>query len=115
MIEITPRRLYIIGMWCFLIVGVTQTVSYVLNFPILNIWSKIGNAGTLIFNFALAGLFKYLLTLEPQEEEEIIAESDDINEIIKEVTKEGQKNGKNTRARNGGRKPRVQRAKRVTG
>lgn len=80
MIEITPKRLYIIGIFSFLIVGISNSVSLIQHFQALSIWGKLASIGGIIFNFALVGLFKYLLDLEPKVEN--VAQSDDIGEII---------------------------------
>lgn len=95
MIEITPKRLYIIGIFSFIVVGVANSVGLIQNWEFVSIWGKIASIGGIIFNFTLVGLFKYLLDLEPKVE--IIAKSDDIDQIVKEISKNG-KRGKGNKA-----------------
>lgn len=84
MIEITTKRFYVIGIVCFSIIGIANIFSFLIAFPYSHIPAKVASIGGIIFNFALVGLFKYLLDLEPKEE--VVATSDDIDEIIKEVS-----------------------------
>lgn len=88
-LEITPKQLYVIGIFCFSIAGLANLVNFFIFFGQTNIFSKIATLGGIIFNFALVGLFKYLLSLEPKITDEVA--SDDIDEIIKEVTNGGKK------------------------
>lgn len=85
MIEINTKRLYIIGIFCFSIIGIANFVSFTLTFSVTSIWAKVAALGGIIFNFALVFFFKYLLSMEPQITDEV--ESDDIDEIIEEISK----------------------------
>jgi len=87
MIEITPKRLYQIGFYCFFIVALMGVINFIVYFQVNNIFSKISSFASLIFNFALAFFFKYMLSLEPQIEEG--EATDDINQLIKEVSNGG--------------------------
>ena len=89
-LEITPKQLYIIGIFCFSVIGIANSVSLILTWSMSVIWGKLASIGGIIFNFAMVGLFNYLLGLEPKVTDEVA--SDDINEIIKEVS-----NGKRKR------------------
>lgn len=85
--EINQQSFYTIGIWAFLIIGVANFANYLLLWPINNIFSKISGAAGIIFNFALVFFFNYLRGSIPVEEK--IAESEDIDEIIKEIEKKG--------------------------
>lgn len=89
MIEITPKKLYIIGIFCFSIIGIANLYSFFQFFAATTIANKVASMGGIIFNFAMVGLFYYLLSMEPQIT--TVAESDDIDEIIKEVSKKSEK------------------------
>lgn len=92
MLEITPKRLYIIGMCSFAIVAICSIANLMLSWGFLNAWSKIGTLASIIFNFSLAGFFYYMLSLEPKITEEV--QSEDIDEIIKEVKKNDERKGR---------------------
>lgn len=85
MIEITPKRLYQIGFYCFIIAGLANSWSFVGNFAYTSLATKVAALAGIVFNFALAGLFSYMLSMETQIEN--VAQSDDIDEIIREVSK----------------------------
>jgi len=76
--------------FCFSVIGIANSVSLILTWSMSVIWGKLASIGGIIFNFAMVGLFNYLLGLEPKVTDEVA--SDDINEIIKEVS-----NGKRKR------------------
>lgn len=85
MIEITPKRLYIIGMVCFSIIGICNLYILLLNIKVSTFPASVASIAGIVFNFALVGLFKYMLSLEPTYTDEYA--SDDVNEIIKELKK----------------------------
>ena len=90
-LEIDTRTFYNVGVYCFLIIGIFNTLNYVNNILVLNFFSKISGLAGIIFNFALVLFFNYLRNMTPIEE--TVAESDDIEEIIKEI-KKGKLKGK---------------------
>ena len=89
MIEINTKNFYIIGIICFIVIGLANIANLILTFSILTFPGKIASIGGIIFNFALVGLFYYLLSMEPQISE--VAASDDIDEIIEEISKDEKK------------------------
>lgn len=91
MIEITPRRLFKIGFFCFSIAGAAQFAGLVINFNVLNIFSKISTIANLIFTIAVVFSFSYLLDNTPKETVGS-QEPEDITEIIKEFKKNGKRN-----------------------
>ena len=84
-LQITPKQLYIIGIFCFIVMGFANTMSLIFSWPAMIIWAKVASIGGIIFNFAMAGLFNYLLGMEPKITDEV--KSEDIDEIIKEIKK----------------------------
>jgi len=83
-LEITPKQFYTVGVWSFLIMGVGNTVNLLAFWSANNFWGKISGIGGVVFNFALVLFFNYLLNLEPSVEN--VAQSDDIGEIIEQVS-----------------------------
>lgn len=83
--EINPEQLYLTGIICFSIIGISNLINLILHFSNYIIWGKFASIGSIIFNFALVGLFNYLLGLEPKVK--YSEKSDDIDKIIKEVSK----------------------------
>lgn len=81
MIAIDPKLFYKTGIVCFSIVALCNLANYVIFFNDLNAFSKLGNGAGLVFNFALAGFFYYLLKNQasslPGEE----VNEEDLNEV----------------------------------
>lgn len=90
--EITPSRFYRIGMWSFVVIAMAKIANFFLFWGINNFWDKMGSLAGIIFNLVIIGFFKYLLSLEPKED--VVASSDDIDEIIDEISGEAPKETK---------------------
>lgn len=71
------------GVISFLIIGLMNTINFIIFWSINNIFSKISGFMGIIFNIALVLFFNYLRNLEPTYSEEYA--SDDIEEIIKDI------------------------------
>lgn len=82
--EITPKRLYKIGVFCFAVAGLANFGDIVFYPEKYSLFSMIASIFVgVLFNLGMAGLFYYLLKNSPKMEE--VQASDDIDEIIKEV------------------------------
>lgn len=81
MIEITPTKLFKIGIACFSISGVATILGLYTNWAITNIYGKISTMANIVFTFALVFSFAYLLD---QQKQTILPEPNDINKIIEE-------------------------------
>lgn len=85
MIELTPRRFYITGIICFLVIGIFNSINYITYFNQVNLYSKIASLFGIVFNFALALFFKYLLSQDPAQIS--IMQGGDIDEVIEDLRK----------------------------
>lgn len=92
-LEINQESFFKVGRICFLIIGIANIFSYFLNLSNQNFFSTIAAWASIIFNFALAGFFQYLLNQAKQSEPQITEEyqSDDISEIIEQIKKKNKK------------------------
>jgi len=77
-ITINPITFYKIGIFCFSTTAICTFANFFVYWGIWNIFSKILNIATLIFNLALVGLFNYLLKTN------MIQTQNTINEISTE-------------------------------
>jgi len=96
MIEINQERFFKIGLVCFIVIGFANLANFFLNLKYYNLFNIISGVAGITFNFVLAAFFYYLVKMNsPNIETE--AQSEDIDEIIKQIKKNGK--GKN-KARN---------------
>ena len=88
-IEITPNKFYTIGVLCFGIIALMNTMGFavnIMNGNFVSITSLISSAFSLIFNYAIFGFFYYLKsTLPPQNLKKGTLE--DMEELLLEETK----------------------------
>lgn len=82
--QIEPELFYKVGMYCFIIIGIMNFLNYFYFLRVQTIFSSISSFTGIIFNFALAGFFYYLLK---QSSPEISTEyaSDNIKEILEQI------------------------------
>lgn len=86
MIDMPPERLFKIGIACFFIIACMNTINLYLQWTSLNVWARIGNISSIVFNICIAFSFIFMLrTLNPIEETQEVMQSDDIDEIIKSL------------------------------
>lgn len=93
-LEMQPKTLFLVGIWCFLIIAIMNSLSLMFNWEIINIFNKISAIAGIFFNLALVGSFLYLRNQVSEQFTESTSEvmqGEDINEIIKEIKKGGKK------------------------
>lgn len=61
----SERLFFTIGMWLFIIQGLSGSYGLVLEWPIAPIWIKVSKIASLSFNFLIAYFFYYLKTKAP--------------------------------------------------
>lgn len=84
-LKINPKQFYTVGIYSFIVIAVFNFLNFLISFSKINLFSKIAMFAGIIFNVALVLFFNYLRSMEPVEE--TLAQSDDIDEIIKEISK----------------------------
>lgn len=87
MIEITPIRLYRLGAICFSIIAMSNTVLFLMNFENFGFFSATSTLANIIFNYALAYFFYYMLK-NSQQESLIFENNTDFDNIINKLEKE---------------------------
>lgn len=97
MIEITPRRLFGIGIVCFSIIAATNIFSLLINYSIAPLYVKISSVFNIIFQIALAMSFAYLRKNAPMDliESKEVVSSDEIDDVLKELDNHGFRNEEN--------------------
>ena len=86
MIEITPRKLFGIGIFCFSITALTNIANFIIYYQTANIFSKINTIASLIFNLALVASFVYLRKITPVQNTEFKADPKEIEEALNEFS-----------------------------
>jgi len=90
--EITPQRLFNIGFWCFLAMGVFNTLSLKLSYDKLDVFAVLASLTNIFFQFIVALSFLYLLKqMQPVQEQ---VSDTEIQQLIKEA-----KNGHTRRSK----------------
>lgn len=95
-IQITQETFFKVGIVCFFVIGCANIANYFYNLSIQNPFTTISSWAIIIFNFALSGFFYFLYKqLTPDITEEY--QSEEIEDIIKQVKEGGDRGGKSTR------------------
>lgn len=93
-IKINMSQFYLTGIVCFAIIGVMNLTNFFIFYEINNVFGRISSFFGVVFNFALVLFFNYLrgMSGDPEYSEEYASE--DINQIIKDISKGKKKNVK---------------------
>lgn len=87
-LEIDTVTFYRVGVWSFLIIAIANSLSLIMSWSVLNVFSKISGIAGTIFNFALVLFFNHLLKQASSNEVSI---GGDIDKIIEEFSHKSEK------------------------
>lgn len=91
--EFTQKQFYQVGMYSFIVVAICMIANFLIFYEVNNIFSKISQIATIIFNFALVLFFRKLLDDVVRSEEMIklmqaqINENTDVKDIVTNLKK----------------------------
>lgn len=83
-LEISIETFYKVGMFSFTIIALMAIINFYLYWSVNNLFSKISGIASIIFDIALVFMFNYLRNMS-NPEIETVAESEDIDEIMKQL------------------------------
>jgi hypothetical protein len=89
-IEIKPEIFYIVGIYCFLIIGIMNIGNFFYSLHHQNFFTTISSWANIFFNFVLSGFFYYLFKQSnPQITEEYSSEN--IDDLLKQIKQKEKK------------------------